>query len=97
MAYLATMNSENYVDWGQWLDLNSVSCLFVYYLTIDLHFRRATAFEEFNDYIPIEIVKRFELIYAHVDDVDLFIAGISEQPVAGALLGPTFQVLYSFF
>jgi len=54
---------------------------------------RATDFDQFNDFIPVHIVERFKLIYAHVDDVDLFIAGISEQPVAGAILGPTFQCL----
>ena len=47
----------------------------------------------FTDYIPEKIVERFKLIYDSVDDVDLFIGGISEVPVHGALSGPTFQCL----
>jgi hypothetical protein len=30
-------------------------------------------------------VERMKLIYDHVDDVDLFVAGISETPVPGNL------------
>ena len=40
-----------------------------------------------------QIVERFKLLYRDVDDIDLFIAGISERPAEGALLGPTFQCI----
>jgi hypothetical protein len=33
--------------------------------------------------ITAKIVERMKLIYDHVDDVDLFVAGISETPVPG--------------
>lgn len=32
-------------------------------------------------------------IYRHIDDVDLFIAGVSERPMDGSILGPTFLCL----
>jgi len=32
-------------------------------------------------------------LYGSVDEVDLFAAGVSEKPVPGALLGPTFLCL----
>lgn len=41
----------------------------------------------------MQIVERFELLYESVDDIDLFIGGVSEKPVPGSLLGPTFQVI----
>lgn len=49
----------------------------------------------FNDLIrsgeiPEHIVRRFQSVYRSVDDIDLFIGGISERPVPGALLGHTF-------
>ena len=37
----------------------------------------------FADLIPEKIVERLKLIYEDADDVDLFIAGISETPVPG--------------
>ena len=32
-------------------------------------------------------------MYRRLEDVDLFIGGISEKPVSGAVLGPTFQCI----
>lgn len=32
-------------------------------------------------------------IYGNIDDVDLYIGGVSERPVNGAILGPTFLCL----
>ena len=60
-------------------------------------FGRAEKFDQLSDLIPAKIVERLKLIYADVDDVDLFIGGISEAASVGSLLGPTFQVLYFRF
>jgi len=54
---------------------------------------RVKNFNGFADVMPKQIVERLKLIYKDVDDVDLFIGGISETPVPGALLGPTFRCL----
>jgi len=50
-------------------------------------------FEDLKDLIPAKIVEGLKLIYKDVEDVELFVAGISETPVPGALLGPTFQCI----
>merc|ERR1712226_1270249 len=55
--------------------------------------KKVDSFDYFADFIPEKIVERLKLIYAHPDDVDLFIGGISEIPVQGSLLGPTFQCI----
>ena len=47
---------------------------------------------EANMLIFIKIVDHFQRLYKSVDDVDLYIAGVSERPVTGAIIGPTFQV-----
>ena len=54
---------------------------------------RVESFSEMSDLIPRAIVERFQLIYKHVEDVDLFIGGLSETSVPGGLVGPTFQCL----
>ncbi|XP_057375639.1 peroxidase-like [Daphnia carinata] len=55
--------------------------------------RRATNFKDLLDVISPAIVERFELLYDTVDDIDLFIGGISESKVEGASVGPTFQCM----
>merc|ERR1719483_1994207 len=54
---------------------------------------RVKSFDLLSDLIPAKIVERLKIIYDHVDDIDMFIGGISEAPVAGAILGPTFQCI----
>jgi peroxidase len=41
----------------------------------------------------LQIVNRFKMLYESVDDIDLFIGGISERVAEGALVGPTFQCI----
>jgi len=40
-----------------------------------------------------QLVPRLQRLYRRLEDVDLFIGGISEKAVPGSLLGPTFQCL----
>ena len=40
-----------------------------------------------------EAVKKFRTIYASVEDVDLFPAGLSEKPLDGGMVGPTFACI----
>jgi len=54
---------------------------------------RARDFSDLLDDIPEPIVDRFRLLYRSVDDVDLFIGSISENPARGALIGATFQCI----
>ena len=54
---------------------------------------KAKSFDRLANLIPRKIVQKMKEIYESVDDVDLFIGGISETPASGSILGPTFQVL----
>ncbi|KAK7082159.1 hypothetical protein SK128_006279 [Halocaridina rubra] len=54
---------------------------------------RASRFEDLLDVLPEHIVNTFKLLYASVDDIDPFIAGISEVHSKGAILGPTFRCI----
>jgi len=40
-----------------------------------------------------QLVPRLQRMYRRLEDVDIFIGGISEKPVSGAILGPTFQCI----
>ena len=55
--------------------------------------KRMKTFDGLSDLIPKQIVERLALIYEDVDDIDLFIGGISELPAVGAIVGPTFQCI----
>lgn len=37
----------------------------------------------------------FETVYAHLDDIDLFVGGLAEKPLPGAFIGPTFGCIMS--
>ncbi|KAA0203707.1 Peroxidase-like [Hyalella azteca] len=54
---------------------------------------RARSFEDLLDVMPGPVVQRLSGVYDSVDDIDLFIAGIAERPVPGAVLGPTFKCI----
>ncbi|CAG0899298.1 unnamed protein product, partial [Darwinula stevensoni] len=52
--------------------------------------KRATDFDDLAREVPQEVIDRFKQIYANVDDIDLFTGGLSERPLEGGLIGPTF-------
>ena len=51
---------------------------------------KASSFNDITDQIPPQLVRRMETVYKSVDDIDFFVGGITEKPVAGGLLGWTF-------
>ena len=48
---------------------------------------RVKHFDLLTDLIPVKIVERLKLLYAHVDDIDLFVGGISEAAETESMLG----------
>ncbi|XP_033611688.1 uncharacterized protein LOC111875414 [Cryptotermes secundus] len=55
--------------------------------------KRASSFEDLSREIPPEVISRLKRIYATVDDIDLFPGGMSERPLQGGLVGPTFACI----
>ncbi|CAL4071849.1 unnamed protein product, partial [Meganyctiphanes norvegica] len=52
--------------------------------------RKATSFNDLADTMLPHTVQRMQQSYASVDDIDMFVGGMSEKPVLGGILGPTF-------
>ncbi|XP_050297990.1 uncharacterized protein LOC126737238 [Anthonomus grandis grandis] len=52
--------------------------------------KRASTWEDLSREIPQDTIQRLKSIYASVDDIDLFPGGMSERPLQGGLVGPTF-------
>lgn len=55
--------------------------------------RRANTWEDLTRELSPEVIIRFKTIYASPDDIDLFPGGLSEYPVKGGLVGPTFACI----
>ncbi|XP_047347771.1 peroxidase-like isoform X2 [Vespa velutina] len=53
----------------------------------------AKNFNDFLDYIPMELVNKLRSVYTHPNDVDLLIGGMAERSTDDGLLGPTFRCL----
>ncbi|KAB7497581.1 Thyroid peroxidase [Armadillidium nasatum] len=51
------------------------------------------SWEDMDGIMPNKTVKRYSDVYEHPDDIDLWSGGVSERPLPGALVGPTFACL----
>lgn len=50
----------------------------------------ATTFQDLTDVIDLDVIQHLQALYEDVNDIDIFIGGISERPMEGSLLGHTF-------
>ena len=55
--------------------------------------KRAHTFDDLSREVNQDVIKRLKQIYFSVDDIDLFPGGLSEVPLKGALVGPTFACI----
>ena len=55
--------------------------------------KKATSFADLDDVLSEEQISGLSSVYTHVDDVDLYIAGLMETPLSGSLLGPTLSCI----
>ncbi|XP_018343646.1 PREDICTED: peroxidase-like isoform X1 [Trachymyrmex septentrionalis] len=53
----------------------------------------ARTFDDFLDYIPMEMMRKLRTIYSHPSDVDLIVGGMAERPADDGMIGPTFRCL----
>ncbi|KAG7210468.1 hypothetical protein KM043_011992 [Ampulex compressa] len=54
---------------------------------------RIDTFEDLARVMSLEAARKFRLLYASVEDIDLFSAGLAEHSVSGGLVGPTFACI----
>ncbi|KAI0978411.1 hypothetical protein GJ496_010496 [Pomphorhynchus laevis] len=54
---------------------------------------RLTSFTDLMSHMDLETVALISQLYNDVNDIELFVGGLSELPVTNALLGPTFTCL----
>ncbi|XP_047493443.1 peroxidase-like protein 3 [Penaeus chinensis] len=50
-------------------------------------------FEDLGEDMDQGVIDSLRRVYSHVDDIDLFIGGLSERPLPPGLLGPTFTCI----
>jgi peroxidase len=55
--------------------------------------RKARNFQDLESVMDPNVARAMSRIYRNVDDIDLFIGGVSENNIKGALVGPTFACL----
>ena len=55
--------------------------------------KHAEQFSDFSDMFTAEQIEMLRSVYSHVDDVDLYLGGLLEKPMAGSLLGQTFSCI----
>ncbi|GBP68370.1 Thyroid peroxidase [Eumeta japonica] len=53
----------------------------------------AKSFQDLFGAMPNETVRKYETIFEHPIDVDLWSGGVSERPLPGSMLGPTFACI----
>ncbi|XP_075217867.1 peroxidase-like protein 3 [Lycorma delicatula] len=54
---------------------------------------QAKDFKDLFREIPLDQIEALSSVYDHVDDIDLFPGGMSETPLPGGVLGPTFACI----
>lgn len=52
--------------------------------------KRANSWADLAGVFTNETLQRYSTLYASVDDIDLWSAGVSERPSPGSMVGPTF-------
>ena len=67
--------------------------LFYTYVRALCQLEVATEFSDLSDTMSPEHIDKLKSVYNHVDDIDLYIAGLMETPTFGSLLGPTFSYI----
>ena len=55
--------------------------------------KRAATFEDLSREMAGPIIERLKQVYASVDDIDLWTGGLTETPLQGGLVGPTFACI----